>query len=54
MRGSIRKILGLGLLGVMLATPVMMAQGRKGGKAGHGGGKSGKKGPPTKGGHRGN
>ncbi len=36
MRGSIRKVLGLGLLGILLATPVLLAQrtgagGRKGG-----------------------
>jgi hypothetical protein len=55
MRGSIRKVLGLGLLGIMLATPaIVMAQGHgKKGGAGHGGGKAGKKGP-TKGGRGGN
>ena len=55
MRGSIRKILGLGLLGILLVTPVLLAQrtgagGRGGSKSGgRKGGKAGKK-AGTKGG----
>jgi hypothetical protein len=56
MRGSIRKVLGLGLLGILLATPVLLAQrtgagSRKGGShsGGRRGGKAGKK-APSKGG----
>jgi hypothetical protein len=58
MRGSFRKVLGFGLLGLMLALPAIMAQpgqGKKGGRGGgasHGKGKAGKK-APTKGGGRG-
>lgn len=55
---SLRKILGLGLLGMMLAAPLMYSapQGRKGGKAGAGKGgrkKGGGKRAPTKGGSNG-
>jgi hypothetical protein len=59
MRGFIRKVLGLGLLGVLLAMPVLLAQrptggqksgGKKGGKRG---GQAGKK-AGTKGGRGGN
>jgi hypothetical protein len=56
---SFRKILGLGLLGVMLATPLVTfaQQGggqKKGGKRKGGGGKKGgKKGPAKKGGRGG-
>jgi hypothetical protein len=58
MRRTIRKVLGLGLLGMMLATPIVMAQrqvgGKKGAKKGSSkGGKAGK-GAPTKGGRGGN
>ena len=50
---SFRKILGLGLLGVMLATPLMLSaqqggQKKSGRKGGHKNG--GKKGPVRKGG----
>lgn len=60
MRSSLRKILGLGVLGCMLATPVLLAQrpvGKKGGggrSGGHKGGKAGGKKAPTKGGKGGN
>ena len=51
---SFRKILGLGLLGVMLATPLMLSAQQGGGpkKGGRKGGhkKGGKKGPVRKGG----
>jgi hypothetical protein len=59
MRGMIRKVLGLGLLSVLLAVPVLLAQrpvgggGRGGAKKGGGRrGKAGKK-APTRGGGRG-
>jgi hypothetical protein len=57
MRGLIRKVLGLGLLGALLAMPVLLAQrpvggshkggGKKGGKRG---GKAGKRAPAKGGG----
>jgi hypothetical protein len=57
---SLRRILGYGLLGIMLATPLMYttplaAQQRKGGKKGGGrGGKRGRRGKsPTRGGRGG-
>ena len=54
MRTSLRKLLGFGLLGLMLATPVVFAQGPPtGGKRGagkKGGKKGGKRGPMRKGG----
>jgi hypothetical protein len=59
MRGSIRKVFGLGLLGILLAMPVIVAQqqgGRKGGGKNGGGRKAGKPGKkaPGKGGRGGN
>jgi hypothetical protein len=52
---SLRRILGFGLLGMMLATPLMYsapqtAQQRKGRKGGRGGKKGGRRRAPTKGG----
>ena len=59
MRGLIRKIFGLSLLGILLAMPVIVAQqrgGRKGGSKSGGGRKAGKPGKkaPSKGGRGGN
>jgi hypothetical protein len=62
MRGFMRKVLGLGLFGILLTTPVLLAQrqlggGRKGVSGKKGGGRkaggAGKK-APTKGGRGGN
>jgi hypothetical protein len=52
---SLRRILGFGLLGMMLATPLtysapQTAQQRKGRKGGRGGKKGGRRRAPTKGG----
>jgi hypothetical protein len=51
MRGMIRKVLGLGLLSVLLAVPVLLAQ-RPVGRGGSGGGRSGGRRGGSKGGKK--